>query len=92
MAHPNLTTDPELIKIKTMDDGSKEFNEKEKMSLKEKFWNLSKLEMIAAERFLKSLNLKKIYSTISEVLIGSSYFIVLSTLSVVNPSIGIFRL
>ena len=88
--YPNLKTDDvELIKIKTKDDQLKELQYK---TGKHDFENLLKSLKSDNESYRKkhkSLNKKKILLIITEILIGSGSAIGISTMSLINPSIGV---
>ena len=83
------TDDVELLKIKTKDDQLKELQYK---TGKHDFENISKSLKSDNESYrkkYKSLNKKKILLFITETLIGSGSAIGISTMSLINPSIGV---
>ena len=88
--YPNLKTDDvELLKIKTKDDQLKELQYKTE---KHDFENILKSLKVDNEYYkkkYKSLNKKKILLIITEILVGSGSAISTSTMSLINPSIGI---
>ena len=89
MTYPDLKNEPELLKIKTQADEIKKF----KISAeKHGHENILKSLNIDNENYKKkyeSLNKKKVLLNISETLIGSGSAISTSTMSIINPSIGI---
>ena len=88
MAYPNLN-EPELLKIKTRDDEMKELKYRSEKHDHENILKSLKIDNEYYKRKYKSLNKKKIILIITEILIGSGSAIGTSTMSLVNPSIGI---
>ena len=88
--YPNLKTDDvELLKIKTKDDQLKELQYK---TGKHHFENILKSLRNDNEYYkkkYKSLNKKKVLLINTEILIGGGSVISTSTMSLINPSIGI---
>ena len=87
--YPDLKNEPELLKIKTKDDQLKELQYKTE---KHDFDNILKSLKIDNEYYkkkYKSLNKKKILLIVTEILVGSGSAIGTSTMSLINPSIGI---
>ena len=88
--YPNLKSDDvELLKIKTRDDQLKELQYRTE---KHDFQNILKSLESDNESYkkkYKSLNKKKILLIITEILVGSGSAIGTSTMSIINPSIGI---
>ena len=88
--YPNLKTDDvELLKIKTKDDQLKELQYRTE---KHDFDNILKSlenDNESYKKKYKSLNKKKILLIITEILIGSGSAVSASTMSLINPSIGI---
>ena len=77
MAYPSLTTGPKLLKIKTKNDEIEELR--------------YKAEKHDYENILKSLKIDKdYYKEIKIELKETSYYIISSTLSIVNPRL-VFR-
>ena len=87
--YPNLKTDDvDLLKVKTKDEQTKELQYKTE---KHDFDNILKSLKIDNEYYkkYKSLNKKKILLIVTEILVGSGSAISTSTMSLINPSIGI---
>ena len=88
--YPNLKTDDvELLKLKTKDDQLKELQYKTEKHDFENILKSLKSDNESYKKKYKSLNKKKILLIISEILIGSGSAISTSTMSIINPSIGI---
>ena len=89
MTYTNISNDPELLRIKSKDDLLKELQYRTE---KHDFDNILKSLKNDNESFkkkYKSLNRKKILLIITEILVGSGSAIGTSTMSLINPSIGI---
>ena len=89
MTYPNLNNDPELLKIKTRVDEIKKLKYRTE---KHDFENILKSLKNDNEKYkkkYKSLNKKKITLIITEISIGSGSALSTSTMSLINPSIGI---
>ena len=90
MTYPNLKTDDvELLKIKTNDDQLKELQYKTEKHDHENILKSLKIDNEYYKEKYKSLNKKKVLLIITEILIGSGSAISTSTMSLINPSIGI---
>ena len=88
--YPNLKTDDvELLKIKTKDDQLKELQYKREKHNHENILKSLKVDNEYYKKKYKSLNEKKVLLIITEILIGSGSAISTSTMSLLNPSIGI---
>ena len=88
--YPNLKTDDvELLKIKTKDDQLKELQYKTEKHDFENILKSLKSDNESYRKKYKSLNKTKILLIISETLIGSGSAIGTSTMSLINPSIGV---
>ena len=94
--YPNLNNEPELLKVKTKDDQIRDLKyETENLKYqteKHDHENILKSLKIDNEYYkkkYKSLNKKKVLLIITEILIGSGSAISTSTMSSINPSIGI---
>ena len=84
-----MKNEPKLIKIKTRDD---EIKNLKYQTEKYDFHNILKSPKNDNEYYkkkYKSLNKKKILLIITEILIGSASAVSTSTMSLINPSIGI---
>ena len=89
MTYPNISNDPELLKIKTRDDEIKNIKyQQEKHDHENKLKSL-KSDNESYKKKYKSLNKKKVLLIITELLVGSGLAIGTSTMSLLNPSIGI---
>ena len=89
MAYPDLKNEPELLKIKTKDDQLKELQYKTEKHDHENFLKSLKFDNEYYKKKYKSLNKQKILLIITEILIGSGSAIGTSTMSLINPSIGV---
>ena len=87
--YPNLNIEPELLKIKTKDDQLKELQYKTEKHDFENILKSLKNDNESYKKKYKSLNKKKILLIITEILVGSGSAIGTSTMSLINPSIGI---
>ena len=86
--YPNLN-ETELIKIKTRDDEIKKLKYQTEKHDHENKIKSPKIDNEFCKTKYKSLNEKKILLIITEILIGSGSAISTSTISIINPSIGI---
>ena len=87
--YPDLKSEPELLKIKTKDDQIKELQYRTE---KHDFDNTLKSLKSDSESYKKkyrSLNKNKILLIITAILVGSGSAIGTSTMSLINPIIGI---
>ena len=83
--YPNLNNKPESLKMKTRDDEIQIFkNQTEKHDLEIILKSL-KIDSENYKKKYKSLNKKKNFLNITEILIGSGLAIGTSTMSLVNP-------
>ena len=87
--YPNLNNDPELLKIKTKGDQLKELHYKTEKHDHEDILKSLKVDNDYYKKKYKSLNKKKVLLILTEILIGSGSAIATSTMSLINPSIGI---
>ena len=87
--YPDLKTEPELLKIKTRDDHLKELQYQTGKHDHENILRSLKIDNEYYKKNYKSLNKKKVLLIITEILIGSGSAISTSTMSLINPSIGI---
>ena len=88
--YPNLKTDDvELLKIKTKDDQLKELQYKTEKHDFENILKSLKNDNESYKKKYKSLYKKKILLIITEILVCSGSAIGTSTMSLINPSIGI---
>ena len=86
--NPDLKNEPELLKIKTKDDQLKELQYRTEKHDHENILKSLKVDNEYYKKY-KSLNKKKVLLIISEILVGSGSAISTSTMSLINPSIGI---
>ena len=88
--YPNLkNNDIELLKIKTRDDEIKNLKYQTKKHDHENILKSLKIDNEYYKKKYKSVNKKKVLLIITEILIGSGSAISTSTMSLINPSIGI---
>ena len=88
MAYPNLTSDPEAIKIKNRDDDTKELIHKTVEHDYEVFLKLPKIDKGYYKNKIKKLNEKETTLVLSDNSIGSSSTLMFSALSFVKLSVG----
>ena len=86
--YPNLNNEPELLKIKTRDDEIKNLKHQTENHDHENILKSLKIDNENYKKKYKSLN-KKMSLIITEILIGSGSAKGTSTMSIINPSIGI---
>ena len=87
--YPDLKNEPELLKIKTRDDEIKNLNYQTEKHDYENILKSLEVDNEYYKKKYKSLNKKKVLLIITEILIGSGSAISTSTMSLINPSIGI---
>ena len=87
--YPNLKNDVELLKIKTRDDEIKALKYQTEKHDHENILKSLKVDNEYYKKKYKSLNKRKVLLIVTEVLIGSGSAISTSTMSLINPSIGI---
>ena len=87
--YPNLSNETELLKIKTKDDQLKELQYKTEKHDFENILKSLRNDNESYKKKYKSLNKKKILLIVTEILIGSGPAVSTSTMSLMNPSIGI---
>ena len=87
--YPDLKKEPELLKIRTKDDQLKELQYKTEKHDFDNILKSLKNDNESYKKKYKSLNKKKILIIVTEILIGSGSAITTSTMSLINPSIGI---
>ena len=87
--YPDLKNDVELLKTKTRDDEIKNLKYQSEKHDFENILKSLKSDNESYKKKYKSLNKKKILLIITEILVGSGSAIGTSTMSLINPSIGI---
>ena len=87
--YPDLKNDVELLKTKTRDDEIINLKYQTEKHDHENILKSLKVDNEYYKKKYKSLNKKKVLLIITEILIGSGSAIGTSTMSLVNPSIGI---
>ena len=87
--YPDLKNEPELLKIKTQSDEIKNLKYTQEKHDHENILKSLKVDNESIKKKYKSLNKKKILLIITEILVGGSRAIGTSTMSIINPSIGI---
>ena len=88
-AYLDLKNEPELLKIKTRGDEIKNLKYQTEKHDHENILKSLKIDNEYYKKKYKSLNKKKVLLIITEILIGSGSAIGTSTMSLINPSIGI---
>ena len=89
MTYLDLKTEPELLKIQTKDDEIKNLKYQTEKHHHETILKSLKIDNEYCKKEYKNLNEKKVFLIITEILIGSGSAISTSTMSLINPSIGI---
>ena len=87
--YPNITNEPELLKIKTRKDEIEKLNYQTEKHDHENIFKSLKVDNEYYKKKYKSLNKKKILLIITEIFIGSGYAIGTSTMGLINPGAGI---
>ena len=87
--YPNLNNEPELLKIKTRDDEIEALKYQTEKHDHENILKSLKTDNEKYKKIYKSLNKTKILLIITETVVGSGSAIGTSTMSLINPSIGI---
>ena len=87
--YPDIKIEPELLKIKTRDDEIKNLKYQTKKHDYENILKSLKVDNEYYKKKYKSLNKNKVLLIITEIFIGSGSAISTSTMSLINPSIGI---
>ena len=87
--YPDLKNEPELLKIKTRDDEIKNLKYQTEKHDHENILKSLKVDNDYYKKKYNSLNKKKVLLIITEILIGGGSAIETSTMSLINPSIGI---
>ena len=89
MSYSDLKNEPELLKIKTRDDEIKNLKYQTEKHDHENILKSLKVDNEHYKKKYKCLNKKKVLLIITEILVGSGSAIGNSTMSLINPSIGI---
>ena len=87
--YPDLKNEPEILKIKTRDDEIKNLKYQTEKHDYENILKSLKNDNEYYKKKYKILNKKKLLLIITEILVGSGSAISTSTMSIINPSIGI---
>ena len=87
--YPDLKKEPELLKIKTRDDEIKNLKYQTEKHDFENILKSLKSDNEYYKKKYKNLNKKKILLIITEILVRSGSAIGTSTMSLINPSIGV---
>ena len=87
--YPDLKSEPELLKIKTKDDQLKELRYRTEKHDFENILKSLKNDNESYKKKYRSLNKNKILMVITEILVGAGSAIGTSTMSLINPSIGL---
>ena len=88
-AYPNLINEPKILNMKTRDDEIKQLKNQTKKHDLDNIIKPLKNEKEYYKKKYKSLNKEKLLLNITETLIGSRSAIGSSTMSFINPTIGI---
>ena len=89
MTYPNISNDPELLKIKTRDDEIKNLKYQTEKHDHENILKSLKSDNESYKKKYKSLNRKKILLIITEILVGASSAVGSSSMALINPGAGI---
>ena len=87
--YPDIKDSVELLKIKTRDDEIKNLKYQTEKHDHENILKSLKVDNEYFKKKYKNLNKKKVLLIITEILVGSGSAISTSTMSIINPSIGI---
>ena len=89
MAHQILYIHPELLKIETKDDGTKDLKYKTEKNDHENILKSLKNDNDCYMKKYQSLNKMKVILIITQILIGSASVVSSSTLSILDPSVDV---
>ena len=89
--YPDLTNDPQLLKIKTRDDEIKNLKYQTEKHDPENILKPLKIDNEYYRKKYKSLNKKKVLLIITEILVCSASAVGSSTLGLINPGAGIIN-
>ena len=87
--YPNLNNEPELLEIKTRDDEIRNLKNQTEKHDHENMLKSLKIDNELYKKKYKTLNKKKLFIIITEILFGSGSATSTSTMSITTPSIGI---
>ena len=87
--YPNLKIEPEILKIKTRDDGIKNSKYQTKKHDHENILKSLKIYNEYYKKKYKSLNKKKVLLIITEILVGSASAVGSSTMGLINPGAAV---
>ena len=87
--YPNFIYDPELLKIKTRDDETKNLRYQSEKYDHENLLKSLKIDIEYYKEKYKSLNKKKKLLFITEILVGNASTVGTSTIGFINPGVGI---
>ena len=87
--NPNLNNEPDLLRIKTQADEITNLKYQTEKHDYEKILKGLKVDNEYYKKKYKNLNIKKVLLFITEILVGSGSAILTSSMSLINPSIGI---
>ena len=87
--YPDLKNEPELLKIKTRDDGIKNLKYQTEKHDYENILKSLKVDNENYKKKNKSLNKKKVLLIITEILVGARSAVGSSTMGLINPGAGI---
>ena len=89
--HPDLNNEPEVIKIKTRDDETKNLNYQTEKHDHENILKSLEIDNEYYKKKYKYLNKKKVLLIITEILVGSASTISCSTMGLIIPGAGIIN-
>ena len=87
--YPDLKNEPELLKIKTRDDEIKNLKYQTEKHDHENILKSLKVDNEYYKKKNKNLNKKKVLLIITEILVGAGSAVGSSTMSLINPGVGI---
>ena len=87
--YPDLKNEPELLKIKTRDDEIKALKYQTEKHDHENILKSLKVDNDYYKKKYKSLNKKKVFLIITEILIGDASAVGSSSIALINPGAGI---
>ena len=87
--YPDLKNEPELLKIKTRDDETKNLKYQTEKRNHENILKSLKINIEGYKKKYKSLNKKKVLLIITEILVGAGSAVGSSSMALINPGAGI---
>ena len=87
--YPDLKSEPEILKIKTLDDEIKNLKYQTEKHDHENILKSLKADNEYYKKKYKNLNKKKVLLIVSEILVGAGSAVGSSTMGLINPGAGI---